>query len=85
MEIINVNTVDVITPNENTEILGLQNGNPIRINAAGLINASDVLKCTILTEEEYNILIDALDILPENFCNVEAIENVIKKNGGKIE
>lgn len=53
MEIINVNTVDVITPNENTEILGLQNGNPIRINAAGLINASDVLKCTILTEEEY--------------------------------
>ncbi len=53
MEIINVNTVDVITPNENTEILGLQNGNPIRINAAGLLNSSDVLKCTILTEEEY--------------------------------
>lgn len=53
MEIINVNTVDVITPNENTEILGLQNGNPIRINAAGLLNSSDVLKCIILTEEEY--------------------------------
>jgi len=53
MEIINVNTVDVITPNDNTEILGLQNGNPIRINAAGLLNSSDVLKCTILTEEEY--------------------------------
>lgn len=56
MEIINVNTVDVITPNENTEILGLQNGNPIRINAAGLLNSSDVLKCIILTEEEYSAL-----------------------------
>ena len=36
-------------------------------------------------ERAKGCLIDALDILPENFCSVEAIAEVVKKNGGKIE
>lgn len=51
----------------------------------GFLDYFDIVSLVSSVEEEYNILIDALDILPENFCNVEAIENVIKKNGGKIE
>nr|WP_320037808.1 hypothetical protein [uncultured Bacteroides sp.] len=53
MEIINVNTVDVIQPDSNTQLLGLQNGNPVRISASGLLNSSNVLKCVLLTEDEY--------------------------------
>lgn len=53
MEIINVNTVDVIQPDNNTQLLGLQNGNPVRISASGLLNSSNVLKCVLLTEDEY--------------------------------
>ncbi len=53
MEIINVNTVDVIQPDSNTQLLGLQNGNPVRISASGLLNSSSVLKCILLTEDEY--------------------------------
>lgn len=56
MEIINVNTVDVIQPDSSTELLGLQNGNPVRINASALLSSSDVLKCILLTEEEYMAL-----------------------------
>ena len=51
----------------------------------GFLDSFDKVSLISSLEEEYEILIDGLDILPENFCNVEAIANVIKKNGGKIE
>ena len=35
-------------------------------------------------ESAYDILIDALDIVPENFSSVEAIAGIVKKNGGKL-
>ena len=41
----------------------------------GFLDSFDIVSLVSSVEEEYNILIDALDILPENFCNVEAIEN----------
>lgn len=51
----------------------------------GYLDSFDMVSLVSEIEENYGILIDALDILPENFCNVEAIVAVIKKNGGKVE
>lgn len=53
--------------------------------ADGYLDSFDVVVLVSELENSYDILIDALDILPENFCSVEAIAEVVKKNGGKIE
>lgn len=51
----------------------------------GYLDSFDLVSLVSELENTYEILIDALDILPENFCNAEAIAKVIVKNGGKIE
>ena len=53
--------------------------------ADGYLDSFDIVSLVSSLEENYGILIDALDILPENFCSIEAIAEVVKKNGGKIE
>lgn len=53
--------------------------------ADGYLDSFDIVALVSALEENYGILIDALDILPENFCNVDAIAEVVKKNGGKVE
>lgn len=53
--------------------------------ADGYLDSFDIVSLVSALEENYGILIDALDILPENFCSVKAIAEVVKKNGGKIE
>ena len=35
-------------------------------------------------DETFNISIDGLDIVPENFMSVETIAEVVKKNGGTL-
>lgn len=50
----------------------------------GYLDSFDVVTLVSDLEDEYNCLIDALDIMPENFNTVEHIKNVIKKNGGNI-
>lgn len=51
----------------------------------GLLDSFDLVALVSELESTYGILIDALDILPENFCNTEAIAKVVVKNGGNIE
>ena len=53
--------------------------------ADGYLDSFDIVSLVSSLEENYGILIDALDILPENFCSIEAIAEVVKKNGGNIE
>ena len=53
--------------------------------ADGYLDSFDIVSLVSALEENYGILIDALDILPENFCSIEAIVEVVKKNGGKVE
>lgn len=53
--------------------------------ADGYLDSFDIVSLVSSLEEDYGILIDALDILPENFCSVEAIAEIVKKNGGKVE
>ena len=50
----------------------------------GFIDSFDVINIVSDLEGKYGILIDALDIIPENFCSADAIMNTIKKNGGVI-
>ena len=50
----------------------------------GLLDSLDVVSLISALEEAYDILIDALDILPENFSSAESIAEVVKKNGGVL-
>lgn len=50
----------------------------------GLLDSFDVVALVTELEDNFNCLIDALDIVPENFVSVDQIIEVVKKNGGKI-
>lgn len=52
--------------------------------ADGYLDSFDIVTLVSALEENYGVLIDALDILPENFSNVEAIYNLLKKNGADL-
>ena len=50
----------------------------------GLLDSFDIVSLITELEGAFDILIDALDILPENFSSVEAIAEIVKKNGGTL-
>ena len=50
----------------------------------GLLDSFDIVSLTSMLEEKYNITIDGLDILPENFATAEAIAGLVKKSGGAV-
>lgn len=52
--------------------------------AEGLLDSFDIITLVIALEDAYGIIIDALDILPEHFCSVEAIAYVVRKSGGTL-
>ncbi len=49
----------------------------------GYLDSYDVVTLVAEIEEKFNILIDGLEVLPENFATIEAICELISKNGGK--
>lgn len=49
-----------------------------------LIDSFAMIELITELENEYAIQIDGLDIVPENFNNVENIIRVIQKNGGTV-
>lgn len=51
----------------------------------GYLDSFDMVSLVATLEETYGILIDALDIVPENFCSIEAMAAVIEKNGGEVK
>jgi hypothetical protein len=50
----------------------------------GYLDSFDVISLVTMLEENYGILIDALDIVPSSFASVETIAEVVRKNGGKV-
>lgn len=50
----------------------------------GLLDSFDIISLINMIEEKYNIKIDGLDIVPENFDSLEAIAGLIRKSGGII-
>lgn len=51
----------------------------------GYLDSFDIISIISTVEEKYNISIDGLDVLPENFETVEAIVKLINKSGGNIK
>ncbi len=51
----------------------------------GYLDSFDIAALVEMIENAFGIVIDGLDILPENFQNIDSIIKVIEKNGGKTE
>ena len=51
---------------------------------AGMLDSFDIITLVNDLEENFDIRIDGSDILPENFCSIKAIENLIEKSGGVL-
>ena len=49
----------------------------------GLLDSFDLVTLVSELDATFGISIDGVDILPENFCSVDAIANLLKKNGAK--
>lgn len=50
----------------------------------GFLDSFDIISLVSAIEEKYDVKIDGLDIVPENFCSVDAIIALINKNSRKI-
>lgn len=50
----------------------------------GLLDSFDIITLIDIIEEKTGAKIDGLDIVPENFCNAEAIAELVSKSGGNI-
>jgi len=49
----------------------------------GMLDSLDVVNLVTDLENAYGILIDGVDILPNNFSSVDSIINLLIKNGAK--
>ena len=49
-----------------------------------MLDSFDVVALVTDLEEAYDIKIDGLDIVPDNFVTVQSIADLIRKNGGEI-
>lgn len=47
---------------------------------SGMLDSFDVLTLVTELEEGFGILIDGEDIVPENFANIQTIQNLVEKN-----
>lgn len=50
----------------------------------GLLDSFDMVTFVADLEDTFGIVIDGLDIVPENFATVETILATIQKNGGQV-
>ena len=50
----------------------------------GLLDSFDIISLVSMLEEKYNIKIDGLEIIPENFASLETIEALVHKSAGEI-
>lgn len=49
----------------------------------GMLDSFDLVTLVSELDSSFGISIDGVDILPENFCSVDAIANLLIKNGVK--
>jgi acyl carrier protein len=47
----------------------------------GLLDSFDLVTLVSELDKTFDIHIDGMDIVPENFMNIDAIESLLKKNG----
>lgn len=49
----------------------------------GMLDSFDVINLVMELDAAFEVSIDGMDILPENFASVDAIEQLLKKNGAQ--
>ena len=49
----------------------------------GMLDSFDLVALVSDLENEYGIKIDGVDVVPENFGTIEAIESLLRKNGAQ--
>lgn len=49
--------------------------------ADGMLDSFDILALVADLDSEFDIRIEGTEILPENFCNLQAIRNLLDKHG----
>ena len=47
----------------------------------GFLDSFDIVQMVVLLENEFNVSIDGLDIVPENFSSVKGVVDLLIKNG----
>lgn len=52
--------------------------------ADGLLDSFDVMTLVATLDEHFGVSIDGVDIVPENFRDVQAIEALLTKCGAKL-
>lgn len=50
---------------------------------AGMLDSFDVVALVVALDTEFNISIDGMDIMPDNFSSVEKIGSLLVKKGVK--
>lgn len=50
----------------------------------GMLDSFDIITLVSMLEEKYDIRIDGLDIVPENFFTVKSIMELVRKSGGSF-
>ncbi len=50
-----------------------------KFSSDGLLDSFDVVQVISDLEDSFDISISALDLIPENFDSIDAIENLVKK------
>jgi acyl carrier protein len=51
--------------------------------ADGMLDSFDVVTLVAALDKNYGVSIDGVDIVPENFKNLQTIEALLHKNGAK--
>lgn len=49
----------------------------------GMLDSFDVVSLVSMLDEAFNISIDGMDIIPENFSNIDSIISLLIKSGAK--
>lgn len=49
----------------------------------GMLDSFDIISLVTTLDEQFKISIDGMDIVPENFNSVDAMVNLLIKNGAK--
>lgn len=54
---------------------------PVNFIEEGMLDSFDIVNLVSELDSTFGISIDGVDILPENFSSLEAIKNLLLKNG----
>lgn len=52
--------------------------------AEGIFDSLEIMMLVEKLEENFHCSIKGMEIVPENFASVDAIENMVVRNGGKV-